>query len=280
MPTPAALVVVGLGLAGACRPEREPRRRRRRRLAAWGLLGAAVALYFTVIEHRFLHFGSGERDGLTLLHSAVYPVRRQAREAYVGRLIEAGADLTILSNPLDWRDIERLRHELGEPIEVVRAWPFMVITRLPVLEARPLVANNETYVAMFRLDTTAELGRPITVYAVDLPSNPKRARHDIARAARRMLEGTAAPPPEVVVGDFNMTRGSASLKTLFPGLAHAYDQAGRGYGATFSRGFPLYHLDHTLLSDTLTATDYVLIDLETGRHLAQWVELAPGPGGG
>jgi hypothetical protein len=82
-----------------------------------------------------------------------------------------------------------------------------------------------------------------------------------------------------VVGDFNMTRGSTSMNALFPGFAHAWDQAGRGYGATFPRGFPLYHLDHTLLADTVQATDYTLVDLGIGRHLAQRVELAPGPGG-
>jgi endonuclease/exonuclease/phosphatase family metal-dependent hydrolase len=155
----------------------------------------------------------------------------------------------------------------------------MVITRLPVLEARPLVAGDGITIAVFRLDATGELGRPLTLLAVDLPSDPKRPRYEIALTARRLLASAAAPPPDIVVGDFNMTRGSAALKALFPRLAHAFDQAGRGYGATFRRGFPLYHLDHTLLADTVTATDYALVDLELGRHLAQRVELAPGPRG-
>ncbi|MHC4609561.1 MAG: endonuclease/exonuclease/phosphatase family protein, partial [Planctomycetota bacterium] len=189
------------------------------------------------------------------------------------RLLAAGADLTILSNAPAWRDVEDLAQEHQRNVATV--WPFTVITRLPVLEARPLVAGNGIYIAVFRLDATAELDRPITLLAVDLPSDPKRHRYDLALAARRMLEGAAAPAPDIVVGDFNMTRGSAALKALFPGLAHAYDQAGRGYGATFRRGFPLYHLDHALLADTLTATDYALVDLDYGRHLGQLVELAP-----
>jgi endonuclease/exonuclease/phosphatase family metal-dependent hydrolase len=197
----------------------------------------------------------------------------------VDRLIDAGADLTILSSALPWPDVEGLEQERGIKVQVTG--PFMMMTRLPILEARPLVVNDdaEIYLAVFRLDATAELGRPITVYAVDLPSDPNRPRFEIARTARRMLGGAAPPPPDLVVGDFNMTRGSASVKALFPGLTHAYDQAGRGYGATFRRGFPLYHLDHTLLSGAVTATDYTLVDLGSGRHLGQWVELAPGPGG-
>jgi hypothetical protein len=277
IPTPALLGVVGLGFAGACRPACEPRWRRRR-LAVWAGVGAVVAGYFLVIEHRFLRWGAGGPGALTLLHSSVHPGPRQDRQDYVDKLIESGADVTILSNSVGPLDVQRVELELGEPVQTVTVWPFMVLTRLPILEARPLVANDDTRIALFRLDATAELGRPITVYAVDFPSDPKRPRNEIARAARRMLESVAAPPPDIVVGDFNMTRGSASVKMMFPGLAHAYDQAGRGYGATFPRGFPLYHLDQALLADTVQATDYALVDPGIGRHLAQRVELAPGPG--
>ncbi|MHC4101720.1 MAG: hypothetical protein ACYS15_19115 [Planctomycetota bacterium] len=281
IPTPAVLPAVLLGIAGACRPDpASGRGRRRRRLIVWAGVGAAVALYFLVIEHRFLRWGAGDPGALTLLQSSVYPGQRQAGMDYADRLIAAGADVTILSNPLASDNRQRVERELGKQV-MPHTLPFMVFTRLPILAVRPLVVNNarRVYIVVLRLDTTAELGRPITVYAVDLPSGPKRPRHEIARAVRRMLESVAAPPPDIVVGDFNMTRGSTSMNALFPGFAHAWDQAGRGYGATFPRGFPLYHLDHTLLADTVQATDYTLVDLGIGRHLAQRVELAPGPGG-
>ncbi|MHC4768786.1 MAG: exonuclease/endonuclease/phosphatase family protein [Planctomycetota bacterium] len=276
MPTPAALLAVGLGVAGACRPAYAARPRRRR-LAVWGVVGAALALYFLVIEHRFLRWGAGDPGTLTLLHSSLHLGPLANREAYVNRLADVGADLTVLSNRLSGSDIQRFKDRRREPVEDVTLWPFQVITRLPILEARSLVASDGITVAVFRLDATAELGRPITLLAVDLPSDPKRPRYEIALAARRMLESVAAPPPDIVVGDLNMTRGSASVKTLFPVLKHAYDQAGCGYGATFRRGFPLYHLDHTLLADTVQAADYALVDLGIGRHLAQRVELVPAP---
>ena len=76
-------------------------------------------------------------------------------------------------------------------------------------------------------------------------------------------------PPDLVVGDFNMTRGSVSLATLFPDLSNAFDKAGRGYGASFHRGLPLYHIDHTLLADTIRAVNYDLVDIGIGRHLVQ-----------
>ncbi len=101
------------------------------------------------------------------------------------------------------------------------------------------------------------------------------SRGSLARSARRMLDGTTAAPPDVVVGDFNMTRGSYAVRTLFPGLEHAYDQAGRSYGATFHRAFPLVHIDHVLLGEQLRATSYQLPDPGVGRHLYQIVELEP-----
>jgi hypothetical protein len=278
MPTPAVVGAVGLGLAGACRPAREGRRRRRR-LAAWAAAGVALAVYFIAFEHRFLRWSGGDPGRLTLLHSPVHPGPTKDRAPYLDRLVDLGADVTVLSSRVSPLDVQRIEERRAEPVEVVTIWPFMVISALPVMEARPLVAGAGISIAIFRIDTGARLGRPITILAVDLPSDPKRARHGVAVAARRMLDAVAAPPPDIVVGDFNMTRGSASIKALFPGLAHAYDQAGRGYGATFRRGFPLYHLDHTLLADRLQATDYALVDLGTGRHLGQRVELAPAPGG-
>jgi hypothetical protein len=274
LPTPVALLAVVPGLLGACRQAARPGLRRRR-LAVWAVAGAAVLLYFTVLEHRFLRGAAGDGDGLRLLHSSTYPGWREAREAYADRLVEIGADLIVLSNRADARDAQRIRERRGEALEVVTIWPFMVISPFPILEARPLVASAQIYVAMFQLDTSAALGRSITLYAVDLPSDLRLARRDIARAARRLLDGTGAPAPDVVVGDFNMTRGSASLRTLFPGLSHAYDQAGHGYGATFDRRFPLYHIDHVLLAETVRAADYALVDLETGRHLGQSVRLVP-----
>jgi hypothetical protein len=270
IPTPAMLPVVLLGLAAALRPAPHASVRKRR-LVTWGVIGAALAAYFLAVEHRFLRLGGRERAGLTILHSPVYPGPPKIREPYVERLIAADADVTVLSNPLRRREVGRIEAALGGSVTTRSIWPFMVISKLPILEYRPLVANQETRITLFRLDAGAQLGRPLTLYVVDLPSDPRLPRHETAKAARRMLDRAEAPPPDLVVGDFNMTRGSASVAALFPGLAHAFDQAGRGYGATFHRDLPLYHLDHVLLADTMRAADYAVVDLEIGRHLAQRV---------
>ena len=56
-------------------------------------------------------------------------------------------------------------------------------------------------------------------------------------------------------------------------LRHAFDEAGSGWGATFRRDFPIFHIDHTLLGDEIEAVDYRLIDPGIGRHRAQVIEL-------
>ena len=273
IPTPVALLATLLGLAGASRPAKKPRLRRCR-LGIWAAIGAAIGVYFTTIEHRFW-FRAAVTDvpGLRVVHWNMSHEKRGRYDAHVEKILELGGDLTILSHSIGTRRSERLQAWLGESARPVMVRPFTVLTRLPILEARALVANDDILVAMFQIDTSDRLGQPITVYAVDFPSDLRRSRAEIARTARRLLADTNAPPPDIVVGDFNMTRGSASLRMLFPDLEHAYKQAGHGYGASFHRTVPLFHLDHALLADTVRASTYELIDPEIGRHLVQVLHL-------
>ena len=269
IPTPAALLAVALGGLGAALSST----RRRRQLLIWAAGGGLILLYFGVIEHHF--FRAGPRPGgLRLVHWNGTAAPGRDLEAYVQRIFELDGDVAILNSPPRRQKLERmLGAQLDAGTETVAVWPFVLVARVPVLEARPLVARDGILVALFRLDTSAALARPITIYAIDLPSRPSQPRLAVARRTRRLLDAAGAPPPDIVVGDLNMTRGSASLRALFPELEHAYDQAGRGYAASFPRAFPLYHLDHTLLADTLQATGYTLVDPKVGRHRSQVVNL-------
>lgn len=266
VPTPAALAGTLLGLLLASIGTRQ-----RTHAAAWAGGGIVILLYFTALEHRFLRGRPPEVLGLRLVNCNVLP---RARPPLVATLVGLDGDLTILSSPLAPDPLREFGRRLGPSGEPIILWPFMAFSQLPIIEARHLVAHAEIRIAMVRVQPE-DWERPITIYAIDLPSDLRRPRIDVARTARRLLEQIEAPPPDVVVGDFNMTRGSASLQTLFPELAHAYDQAGRGYGATFRRGLPLYHLDHALLADTVRATEYSLVDPGVGRHLIQVVNIVP-----
>jgi endonuclease/exonuclease/phosphatase family metal-dependent hydrolase len=89
-----------------------------------------------------------------------------------------------------------------------------------------------------------------------------------------MLDDLHAPTPDIVLGDFNITRGSASIATAFPGMTEAYDSAGHGYGASYHRRFPLWHIDHMLLGPNVHPLRYDLVNPHISRHDAQvaWIQ--------
>jgi len=272
IPTPAVLLAVAAALAVGCRRDDVPGRRRRR-LIAWGVTGGVVLGFFGFIEHRFGRTAPGGDATLRLVHASVQTSGPRILDAYGAGLTALDGDVTIVSSLIPSRSISRLTDRLDGLGQAVMVWPFVMFTKLPVLEARPLVANSEMRVAVYRVDATASVGRVVTIWVVDLPSDPRRPRGELARRVRNILDKVISDPPDLVVGDFNMTRGSVSLARVFPDLSHAFDEAGHGYGASFHRGLPLYHIDHALLADTVHAVNYELVDIGVGRHLVQVIDL-------
>ncbi len=273
IPTPGAILVALLGFLSALRPAGKPHRRRRR-LLVWGITALALVGYFTLREHRIFHRPPSLTAGVRLAYwnpnSGAISDSVEARNTI---FIDLDADLTILANARDFKGYAPFADTLGPEGRAFRAWPFFFFTRLPLLEYQTLISNGGIEVVHLRLDATATLGRAISIYAVDLPSDPRWPRLKTARRLRRLLDSVAAGPPDIVIGDFNMTRGGAALRIAFPDLEHAYDQAGHGYGATYPRAFPLYHIDHVLLNDSLQAQDYRLVNPGLGRHVIQVVQL-------
>ena len=85
-------------------------------------------------------------------------------------------------------------------------------------------------------------------------------------------EEAGAPAPDLVIGDFNIPRGSASLATLFPEYQNAFDTAGIGYGATFP-AISLYHIDNTLHAPEVPVQQYFISDASLGPHRAQVIDI-------
>lgn len=133
-----------------------------------------------------------------------------------------------------------------------------------------------------RIDATAVIGREIVIWGVDLPSQPRAWRWESAWSAANQLEALMGakgvspgrfPPPDMIVGDCNTPRGSASLDFIANGFQHAFDQAGRGYVATWPRRRPLFHIDHVFVGPSLRATRYTVMDLGISEHQAQFVDV-------
>jgi endonuclease/exonuclease/phosphatase family metal-dependent hydrolase len=282
IPTPAALAAALLGALAALRPSRRPRVRRRR-LLRWVAASFAVVIYFILIEHRWLRSAPNVDDRSSSVKLAHWnlTVRIDSPDALQGvmdRLIDLDSDITVLAGPAYAAWQPPVIEALGQGQQPVSLGPLVVLSRMPILTVDQIGAD-QAFVLVVKIDATAKLGRPIVLYAVDLPSNPYLSRMAMAQRVRRLLDDSIGsdniPPPDLVAGDFNLTRHSASLARLFPNMEHAYDQAGHGYGATFNRRWmlPLYHIDHVLVAPGFVAKRYDLVDPGMTRHKAQlaWI---------
>jgi endonuclease/exonuclease/phosphatase family metal-dependent hydrolase len=276
IPTPITLAAALLGLLLALRPASRPGLRRRR-LIGWLTVFLLLAGHFALIEHRFLRTVPAEPDGFVIAHwtPAVDLTGRDAE--FVDHLRELDADVTIVTNAAGAIWSPGVREWLGEGHRPIQMRPFAVLTRLPVLEATRLVSSDGINIALVEIDTGDALGGAVTIHLVDLPSGPRLPRSDVASRVRNLLASMDSPPPapDLVVGDFNMTRDSAALRRITGGMTDAFRQGGHGYGATYYRAFPLYHIDHIMLADHLRCVRYDIIDPGQGRHRSQRAWIVP-----
>jgi hypothetical protein len=272
-PTPAAIGLALLGVAASLRPARTPRRRRRR-LVTWTAVFAALAGYFSIIEHRFLAQREPVTDAtaLRIAHwNLAHPNDRQS-PLYVQGLNRIDGDVIVLTSANDVPRSDDVRARFGDGWTIRGLGVFQIITRLPIRSVEHVHLGGEldrVFISVVVLDASQSIGGELVVYLVDLPSELWRPRAMIASEVTMLLQGAESPPPDIVVGDFNMTRGSASIARMFPGTRHAFDEAGTGYGATFPRGRPFLHIDHILLGPRVAALAYDLIDPGAGHHVAQ-----------
>lgn len=270
IPTPAALLAAALGAMLSLRRVSHPQIRCRR-LMLWFCSLLALAAHFSFVEHRLFRAHREAAAGLRIVHWNATHVRGEAPDAYRSAIMLAEGDLTILTDAgsIPWHpDIHTW---LGDGGFAQRSHPFTILSRVPILTMRVLIAKEEIQVLLLQIDTTESLGRPLLIYAADMPSDLTLPRAKLAREVRRMLDELGAPPPDLVIGDFNITRDAASLAIMFPGYRHAFRTAGAGYGATFHTRFPLYHIDHALLGEGVIAERYELRPARVGRHHMQAV---------
>lgn len=226
-----------------------------------------TALWFLRIEHRFLQPHPTGSGGLRVMHWTDDHPRPSEFDAVIDIMIEQEADITILSHPGTMVGHERIRNWLdGHGGSRVNG--FGIFTRLPILRMERIAREDDIILAYVAIDTGDLLGEPLHLYLIDLPSDPAIPRAQIAARVQDLLAEASPgiPPADMVIGDANIPRGSWSLRTMFPGFEHAFDQAGHGYGATFHRRFPLLHIDQILLGPPIEATDYDIVDPGFGRH--------------
>lgn len=268
VPLPALLPVVAAAAIVAAW------RRGRRLAGAFGVVALAMASIH--LQQRWSPFAPC-REGVRVLHWNAASPRPEESPPVREALASIGADLLLVSN--DWGLFGRLHGDRWPETgwRVHRAGPFAIASRLPLLEVRLAVASKQRFLAVVRVDATTELGRPLVVWLVDLPSDPSRPRMAEARGLRAVIDGLDLPPPDLVAGDFNMDAGSEALRTLLPGLRSAFAEAGRGYAGSYPRTLPLWQPDQMAVAPSLRICSYRLVDLGWGRHRAQELMLPMRP---
>ena len=233
----------------------------------------ATSVWYTTIENRFFQVcdatGPLRIVGWTMSH----PKLKIASES-ASFIIDLDADVTLMTHGWYVRGEESIKEWLKPNGKKVTNGPFTLLTKLNPIEVTTLVASGSIHISSFTLDATEQLGRHIVIWAVDLPSEFAKPRYKTAMIASLLLDEIEASQPDIVVGDFNMTRNSAAIKYLFPKMQDACDSGGCGLLASYPRAFPLYHIDHILLNKTLQANQYKLINPHVGRHRVQFCELS------
>jgi endonuclease/exonuclease/phosphatase (EEP) superfamily protein YafD len=204
-------------------------------------------------------------------------------ERSVQALASVPADIVLISNRGAITSPDQVRRWAGPEARVVGAGPFAMVTRWPVREAIQVSGGGgpgkRWWVARFEVLPPDWKGEPLRIAMVDLPSKPTLPRSSVAEALRNACEEGSLGSVDVVAGDFNATDGSVILARCFPGFHDALQASGRGWLATWPRRFPMWRIDHVLVSASIEPLQGRTIDPGISSHRMTEVRLRNrGPG--
>jgi hypothetical protein len=284
-----------------------------------GIWLAAAVVWVGVWELRLYRMPLQSRPvgkHLRVLHWNITAIERN--EQITGPLLKEAPDVAVLVNPHSSVSWNQIPAQVGG-YQVIMAGGIagiVIASKAPVvrwgmmhlgleglpprvqagLERRKIRVDPGR--AMFiEIDAKASLGRNVVVWVLDMPSEPRLSRWEMAKAARSAIggwtgaamteggavpmEGVGFPAADVVVGDFNITRGAASLSVLLPGMRNAFDEGGAGYAASWPRqGYrtpiPLVHIDQMFVGGDVRAARYEMVDPGFGYHGMQVGDVVTG----
>lgn len=288
IPTPIAALAALIGTLALAARRNQDGATTRPRIAAAGLFatGLAIAAFSLGREHRVWARSAPTDGALRLLHCNIHWPDREHAPDVMAYLATRDDDLIVLTEP-GWLLLDERGSQLAlAGWTVLRTGRFAVLSRLPIIEARPLVRAEQSDLTLLRVDASARGLGDLRICLADLPSDPRRPRMASAERLRALLDGDSADASsrsdpletfDMVLGDLNNTPRAASLDRLFPGMRDAQRDAGRGIGGSWPAWLPLWQLDHVLLGPRLRAVDYILVDTGLSAHRAQEVALVPTP---
>jgi len=237
------------------------------------VVSVGLTVFLLTVEHRPWRSAPevGE-DAFTILHwNPRWPNRTRAvgvSESLAMMLEDHPADLIVLTDPGRLLFDGRAAEIADTGLTVARSGFFAVMTPHPIRELRALVRFGRVDVTLLRLAIADDA--ELTIWLLDLPSEIEVGRMALLREVGALLDDVGAPAPDLIVGDMNVTRRSVAVRTLAPDLRNAFGEAGRGLGSTFFEPWPLWHIDHMLITPRVEALDAVTIATGASRHRAQY----------
>lgn len=128
-----------------------------------------------------------------------------------------------------------------------------LLSRVPLAEPQPGMLGWDALTAFGRcVSTEVEVGgRAVKLLVVDVPNKRGRSRFVPLSHLYELLDQQPPDVPLLLMGDFNTPRDSAHLVPLQQRMQHAFDAAGRGYGATWPMPLPVLQIDHAWASPSL-----------------------------
>jgi hypothetical protein len=243
---------------------------RERRVLAWVAGVSLVALL-----HGTLQLWGFSKDrpmpSVRIVHwNASYPADEEVAEWIVDAIIGLDADVVVMTDPGMLIFGDRADRFAAAKYEVYAPGRFAVLARARVMESTPLVASKRGSASRIVVETREGV---LAIRAIDLPSDPRLSRMATAGELAATIAAADASTPDVILGDFNITGGSASLTQFGVGYRDSFADAGTGWGGTYPRARPLWRIDLTLVRPPWRTVRAEIIDLYGKRHRAQVIDL-------
>lgn len=116
-------------------------------------------------------------------------------------------------------------------------------------------------------------GRPLEIFLVDFPSNPRVTRQTLIQNPQLLR-----PPPSgtgrVLMGDFNTPRDSKWFDAYEGLYANAFDQSGQGWRKTWPSLVPVLDIDHIWTAGNLLAVCTRVPAIRSSDHRPVVADLA------
>ena len=259
--------------------------RRRHRWRRWGGLACAALAVGAAVRGDFKPWkdpvAASPQDIRIAQWNTDYPSDNDPRSitALANISAEHATEIYLISNRGSITTPECVHVWAGPDFSTAGAGPFACVTTFPIEEARVIAvtgkARDLVWVAKFVVRPPSWNGKPLRIAMVDLPSNPTLSRTLVAQELLVAINRGDLGEVDIVAGDFNALPGSTIISSVFPTFRDSWAQAGTGLRGSWPRQFPLWSIDHVLLSPNMRAVSSVTVNPGVSKHRMNIVSLRP-----